>query len=215
MKTRCMNGAALAATLAVAVVLSSLSPARAFAERVVGIGVQIGQDAHLQTEIRSVIPNLPAQRAGIRAGDLLLAVDGNRTTGLSIDAVASLLRGAGIEGSLVTLDVYSPTRRQGRIFQLQRQAFGDDCLLEGSLNLRLQGSPENGWVSGSIGTQYVNWSVFYGRIQAWVGQRMTTLDISRMPYGSDIEISGWIGGSYVRWRSMGDWFTGYQPCIRP
>lgn len=210
-----MSRAARVATFAAAVVMSSLFAVQARAERIVGIGVQIGQDAHLQTQIRGVLPDMPAQRAGIQAGDLLLAVDGNRTTGLTLDAVTAMLRGNGIEGTFVTLDVYSPAQRQGRILQLQRRAIGEECLLEGSINLRLQGSPEGGWLSGTIGNDYVNWNVFYGRIQAWVGQRMTTLDVSRLPYGSDLEVSGWIGGSYVRWRSMGDWFTGYQPCIRP
>lgn len=215
MKTRRIAGAARLASLAITLIISALSASSALAERVVGIGVQIGQTPQLQTEVRGVLPAMPAQRAGILTGDLILTIDGSHTTGRSLDVVTALLRGSGIEGTYVTLDVYTPATRQVRILQLQRQVLGADCLLEGSINLRLQGSPENGWISGTIGTEYINWNVFYGRIQAWVGQRLTTLDVSRLPYGSDLEVSGWMGGNYIRWRSIGDWFTGYQPCIRP
>ncbi|MFF9144008.1 S41 family peptidase [Streptomyces sp. NPDC014861] len=47
----------------------------------------------------------PAERAGVRTGDLLLAVDGRDTGGLSVSEVVSLLRGDGVPGSTVTLRV--------------------------------------------------------------------------------------------------------------
>ncbi|MFB7942369.1 S41 family peptidase [Streptomyces sp. NPDC056049] len=47
----------------------------------------------------------PAERAGLRTGDLLLAVDGRATDGLSVSEVVSLLRGDGVPGSAVTLRV--------------------------------------------------------------------------------------------------------------
>ncbi|MFI8366173.1 S41 family peptidase [Streptomyces sp. NPDC085466] len=47
----------------------------------------------------------PAARAGVRTGDLLLAVDGRETDGLSVSEVVSLLRGDGVPGSTVTLRI--------------------------------------------------------------------------------------------------------------
>ncbi|MFF8412005.1 S41 family peptidase [Streptomyces omiyaensis] len=47
----------------------------------------------------------PAGRAGVRVGDLLLAVDGRSTEGLSVSETVSLLRGDGVAGSAVVLRV--------------------------------------------------------------------------------------------------------------
>ena len=46
-----------------------------------------------------MIPRSPAEKAGIRDGDRIIAVDGQATAALSTDEAASLLTGA--EGSLV------------------------------------------------------------------------------------------------------------------
>ncbi len=51
--------------------------------------------------IRSVIPNTPAEKAGLRRGDKIVKVDGKTTDGLSIDEVVSRVRGP--EGEDVTL----------------------------------------------------------------------------------------------------------------
>ncbi|MFF2778318.1 S41 family peptidase [Streptomyces sp. NPDC058052] len=47
----------------------------------------------------------PAGRAGVRTGDLLLAVGGRATEGLSVSEVVSLLRGDGVPGSAVSLRI--------------------------------------------------------------------------------------------------------------
>ncbi|MFD4375194.1 S41 family peptidase [Streptomyces sp. NPDC058486] len=47
----------------------------------------------------------PAERAGVRVGDQLLAVDGRATEGQSVSEVVSLLRGDGVAGSTVALRV--------------------------------------------------------------------------------------------------------------
>jgi carboxyl-terminal processing protease len=68
----------------------------------VGLGVEL-KSAPDGLLVVHVIPNSPAERAGIRAGDRLIGVGGRSIGGLSVDEAAHLLQGP--EGSLVTLAV--------------------------------------------------------------------------------------------------------------
>lgn len=57
-----------------------------------GVGMYIERRDNLPTVV-APIPNTPAERAGVRAKDVILAVDGRDVTKLSTDQVASLVRG--------------------------------------------------------------------------------------------------------------------------
>ncbi|TBH20033.1 S41 family peptidase [Thermus thermamylovorans] len=69
--------------------------------------------------IIGVMPGLPAQRAGMRAGDVILEVDGEDVTGLPLQEVVARIRGR--EGTQVTISV----RREGvpspLVFELVRE----------------------------------------------------------------------------------------------
>jgi carboxyl-terminal processing protease len=71
----------------------------------VGLGVELKADNGALLIVR-VIPRSPAEKAGIRGGDRIIAVDGQATATLSTDEAAALLTGA--EGSLVRVSVVSP-----------------------------------------------------------------------------------------------------------
>lgn len=67
-----------------------------------GIGAYIGyKDGY--TVIISTIKNSPAERAGVKGGDIIVSVDATSTRGLSADAVVSYVRGD--IGTEVTLGV--------------------------------------------------------------------------------------------------------------
>jgi carboxyl-terminal processing protease len=66
----------------------------------VGVHVATGDGA---ARIASIIPDTPAERAGLHAGDIIAAVDGTSTQGLDQQTVVGMLRGA--EGSSVTLAI--------------------------------------------------------------------------------------------------------------
>jgi len=67
-----------------------------------GIGAEIGIKQNRLTII-APLPDTPADKAGIRAGDKVLAIDGLDTTGMSTDRAVNLIRGEG--GTEVVLTI--------------------------------------------------------------------------------------------------------------
>lgn len=71
-----------------------------------GVGIEIGKRNDLLTVI-SPIKNTPAFRAGIRTGDIILAIDKKTTADMTVEEAVTLIRGP--RGSTVTLSI----RRNG------------------------------------------------------------------------------------------------------
>ncbi len=79
----------------------------AFAEDISGNFSGIGMEVGLRENVVTVIaplPDTPAERAGLVAGDLILKIDGESTEGMQIDEAVSLIRGE--KGTSVVLSVY-------------------------------------------------------------------------------------------------------------
>jgi carboxyl-terminal processing protease len=70
--------------------------------KVTGIGVMLGRENDVPT-IVAVIPGGPADRAGVRAGDVFFRIDGRPVAGLDDQAISSLVRGP--LGSTVVIEV--------------------------------------------------------------------------------------------------------------
>jgi carboxyl-terminal processing protease len=71
--------------------------------RYTGVGIWVQVDASGSTLIYSVQPASPAARAGLRAGDVIIAIGGQRVTGESVAAVTQMLHGA--SGTKVAISV--------------------------------------------------------------------------------------------------------------
>lgn len=82
-----------------------------------GLGMEIGMRDEKVTVI-SPIDDTPAQRAGIRAGDVLKEVDGENIKGLSLNEVSSRLRGK--VGTKVSLTILRPGLNEPLTFNLTR-----------------------------------------------------------------------------------------------
>jgi carboxyl-terminal processing protease len=84
----------------------------------VGIGIQLDFTTG-QPVVAFPLDGSPAQKAGIRARDIITAVDGTQTEGLSPDAVQDLLLGK--EGDPVTLEILRPSTGETLEFKIVRQ----------------------------------------------------------------------------------------------
>lgn len=60
---------------------------------VYGIGVYTAEDENGDFVILSPIPDSPAEKAGIEAGDIIKAIDGKSTADMTLDMAVSLMRG--------------------------------------------------------------------------------------------------------------------------
>lgn len=69
---------------------------------ITGIGARMSQ-VDSDFVVQSVVPDSPAQKAGLLAGDIVTAVDGASVTGKTLDDVVSSIRGEA--GSTVKLDI--------------------------------------------------------------------------------------------------------------
>jgi len=68
-----------------------------------GVGMEVGIEDDL-LKVIAPLRGTPAERAGIMAGDVIIAVDGKATAGMSIDEAVSKIRGE--VGTSVTLTIF-------------------------------------------------------------------------------------------------------------
>jgi carboxyl-terminal processing protease len=110
-----------------------------------GIGAQVGERDGWATVI-APLPGTPAERAGVKAGDRIVEVEGKSTQGMDVDAVVKLLRGgAGVPVNIrvVRFGVDEPIP-----FRLVRE------------EIRLKSVPYAYMMSDGVG--YVRLSIFNG-----------------------------------------------------
>ena len=70
------------------------------------------------TVIAEPYEGMPAQKAGLKAGDLILSIDGKNTVGMSSDSVSDMLRGE--PGTKLTIEVERPGEKSSMKFTIER-----------------------------------------------------------------------------------------------
>ncbi len=80
-----------------------------------GIGAEIGPKEGRVT-IVAPLPDTPAERAGLRAGDIIMAINGTSTERMTVEEAVSLIRGD--EGTEVTLNMYRPSNGESETFDV-------------------------------------------------------------------------------------------------
>ena len=75
-----------------------------------GIGAELGEDSTNDIEIIAPLANTPASKAGLQAGDIVTAINGKSTNGMSIDVAVDNIRGP--SGTKVTLSVIRNSSQQ-------------------------------------------------------------------------------------------------------
>ena len=84
-----------------------------------GIGVTLAQDPKTkQWVIESTIPGAPAEKAGLKHGDIIISVNGTPVTNKQLSEVSSLIQGKA--GTNVTLVIQHPGEQQQHTFTLAR-----------------------------------------------------------------------------------------------
>ncbi len=69
-----------------------------------GIGIQVGLDAQNRLQVLTPLPGSPAYKAGIRAGDLIMQIEGETTHGFDLEKAVKRLKGkAGVPVKLGVL----------------------------------------------------------------------------------------------------------------
>jgi len=84
-----------------------------------GIGVEIIQSSN-QTVVVAPVDGSPAQQAGVRAGDVILQVDGHSVSGLPLSHISA--RMSGEAGQAVALTVFNPSDGRRREIKIIRAA---------------------------------------------------------------------------------------------
>jgi carboxyl-terminal processing protease len=82
-----------------------------------GIGAQVGLEDNLPV-IVAPFDGSPAQQAGLRAGDLIIEVDGEDVTGLSLNETVDRIRGE--KGTTVVLTIHRPKTSESLEFEIVR-----------------------------------------------------------------------------------------------
>jgi carboxyl-terminal processing protease len=88
--------------------------------RLNGIGVEIVQSSNHQAVVVAPIDGSPAQQAGVRAGDVILEVNGRSVAGLPLSHVSA--RMSGEAGQPVALTVFNPSDGRCRELKITRAA---------------------------------------------------------------------------------------------
>ncbi len=100
-----------------------------------GIGAEIGIKNDILTVI-SPLPDSPAEKAGLRPGDKIIAIDDLETTGISLNKAVSLIRGE--KGSEVTLRVIHKEEINHQEIKIIRDQIHFDSVRNKNNNQELQ-----------------------------------------------------------------------------
>ncbi|MDB5748664.1 MAG: peptidase [Massilia sp.] len=104
----------------------------------VGLGIEIGESDEGYVEIVTPMEDSPAERAGIRAGDLITRIDGLDVRGLGLEEAVKRMRGT--PGTRVTLTIARQNAPQALVLVVERQE-----IVQKSVKARIV-EPGYGWL---------------------------------------------------------------------
>lgn len=108
------------------------------------------------------------------------------------------------------LSVFNLTHAESD-FSYDKDEISNDCPIKGYVTLRLEGTTRNGELLGSVNNNYVSWFVTMGNIQGYYNGNFMNLRLEEVNY-KEYTLNGWIGSTYIRWRSFGGYFNEYVEC---
>ncbi len=145
-----------------------------------GIGAEIGiKNDNLV--IIAPLPDTPAERAGLRAGDRILAIDGHDTTGIALDYAVSIIKG--VKGSKVKLLILANGDKEPKELEIQR-----DKINVAVLRSELKINPNNQEKVGYVRLIHFSEDTEINFAKAWTdlknkGAKSIILDLRNNPGG--------------------------------
>ncbi|NLW43760.1 MAG: S41 family peptidase [Syntrophomonadaceae bacterium] len=91
-----------------------------------GVGIVVGAGPDNQITVVAPIKDSPAAKAGIKSGDVITAINGESTQGLSVDDAVKLIRGEA--GTQVEIRVYRESIKDEIDFKIIRQSITVDSV---------------------------------------------------------------------------------------
>jgi hypothetical protein len=179
-------------------------------ERIVGVGMVLELKDKV-IYVKDLVSGAPAERAGVKRGEIVKSVDGVATLEQSLDFVVARIRGE--VGKPVTIVFGDDAGHERSITMIRELINYATCFIEGSYNLRSNGFNNNPptSISGSIGDAFVNLFVSGSFVSGNINNESVTLNYSS--FGNQETLSGWIHQNFVSWSGNNGTFFGYQPCI--
>lgn len=83
-----------------------------------GVGIQLGYDKEKRLAVIAPVQNTPADRAGIKPGDLILKINDKEAVSLSLPEAVNLIRGP--KGTTVSLEIYHDGDAKAKTVELKR-----------------------------------------------------------------------------------------------
>ena len=96
-----------------------------------GVGIQLGFNKEKRLVVIAPLDGTPAQKAGIRASDIIIEIESEDTTGISLPEAVKRIRGE--KGTQVSLTIFREGEEETRTFKLVR-----DTIVVKSVTLKME-----------------------------------------------------------------------------
>ena len=91
-----------------------------------GVGIVVGAGENNRITIIAPIKDSPADKAGMKSGDVITAINGETTQGLTVDDAVALIRGE--PGTQVEITVYRESSKKELDFKVLRKSIAVDSV---------------------------------------------------------------------------------------
>lgn len=162
-----------------------------------GIGAEIGLDVQNHIVVIAPLKDTPASKAGVLAGDQILAINGSSTIGLSVDQAVNQIRGD--KGTKVTLTMMRDSWSAPKDIELTRDIIQTPTIDYKLINTSGQEDP-NGQIA------YIRLYNFYEQAPALFYQAALKASVSNVK-GMVIDLRNNPGGYLDAAVSIGGWFV--------
>lgn len=85
-----------------------------------GVGIQLGFNKDKRLTVIAPLLGTPAQKAGLKPGDLIIKIDGKETTSMTLPGAVNLIRG--LKGTKIDLTILRGDESEPRVFTLTRDS---------------------------------------------------------------------------------------------